>query len=235
MKHNQPSLPLLARLRRRRRERGAAVFVVVMVITLLLGIGVLAARSASLGTAASGNERQMTQTHYMSEYAMLLVVANLASTSGGVNSKAASYIHMAKDPTSGDWGKCIGQTNQAIPAANLPRPTCYRMASTETEAEMAPADHVVNPYGLGSPTIEGFFWVEITDVSGPAALQPGAQAQTAVAQNNGLVIYDVTATTIGQVRTKSLVPQVPGAPLDTTQIGNQSTELSRGFLRVGPI
>ena len=234
MKHNQPSPPLLARSRRRRRERGAAVFVVVMVITLLLGIGVLAARSASLGTAASGNERQMTQTHYMTEYAMLLAVANLSPAPNGVNSKVASYIKHAADPQFGDYGLCMAQKNQVVPAANLPRPTCYRMAYTETEAEMAPADHVLNPYGLGSPTIEGFFWVEITDVSGPAAPQPGMLAN-AGAQNQSTQIYDVTATAIAQIRTKSLLPQPPGAPLDTTQAGNQSSELSRAFLRVGPI
>ena len=227
MKHNQPSLPLLARLRRRRRERGAAVFVVVMVITLLLGIGVLAARSATIGTAASGNERQMTQTHYMSEYAMLLAVAKLSPDPTG-QSSPSSYITHASDPGFGDYGLCMAQKNAVVPAVNLPRPTCYRLSYTEIDAQMAPADHVVNPYGLGSPTIEGFFWVELTDVSGPAAPQAGMLAN-AGAQNPQF--YDVTATAIAQVRTKN----TGGGALDPSASGTQSSELSRAFLRVGPI
>ncbi len=219
------SLSLLLRLRRRRRERGAAVFVVVMVITLLLGIGVLAARSATLATAASGNERQMTQTHYMTEYAMLLAVAKLSPDPTG-QSSPSSYITHAADPSFGDFGQCMAQ-------ATLTRPTCYRLSYNEIETQMAPSNHVLNPYGLGSPTIEGFFWVELTDVSGPAASPPGMLAN---AGSQSPQFYDVTATAIAQVRTKAnpaLTPQVSG--LETTQAGTQSTELSRAFLRVGPI
>jgi len=43
--------------------------------------------------------------------------------------------------------------------------------------------------------------------------------------------YDVTATAIAQVRTKN----TGGAALDPSAAGTQSTELSRAFLRVGPI
>ena len=227
MKHNQPSLPLLVHLRRRRRQRGAAVFVVVMVITLLLGIGVLAARSATLGTAASGNERQMTQTHYMTEYAMLLAVAKLSPDPTG-QSSPSSYITHASDPGFGDYGLCMAQKNQVVPAANLTRPTCYRLSYDEIDKQMAPADHVLNPYGLGSPTIEGYFWVELTDVSGPAAPQAGMLANAGAQSPQ---FYDVTATAIAQIRTKN----TGGGTLDPSASGTQSTELSRAFLRVGPI
>jgi Tfp pilus assembly protein PilX len=227
MKHNQAPLPLLVRLRRRRRERGAAVFVVVMVITLLLGIGVLAARSATLGTAASGNERQMTQTHYMTEYAMLLAVAKLSPDPTG-QSSPSSYITHASDPSFGDYGLCMAQKNAAVPAANLLRPTCYRLSYDEIETQMAPGEHVVTPYGLGSPTIEGYFWIELTDVSGPAAPQAGMLANAGAQSPQ---FYDVTATAIAQVRTKN----TGGGSLDPSAAGTQSTELSRAFLRVGPI
>lgn len=220
------SRPLLLRLRRRRRERGAAVFVVVMVITLLLGIGVLAARSATLGTAASGHERQMTQTHYMTEYAMLLAVAKLTPDKSGKNSPE-SYIKIATDQSSGNVGKCMAQST-------LARPTCYPLGYEEIQKEFTPAGYsIVNPYGLGSPTIEGFFWVELTDMSSVAPAPPGHDANPP--KGAGVKFYDVTATAIAQVRTKSLVPQAPGSPLDATQVGTQSTELSRAFLRVGPI
>lgn len=224
----KPTLPLLLRLRRRRRERGAAVFVVVMVITLLLGIGVLAARSATIGTTASGNERQMTQTHYMAEYAMLLAVAKLSPDPTG-QSSPSSYITHASDSTFGDYGLCMAQKNAAVPAANLPRPTCYRMGFNEIETQMSPGgQHVLNPYGLGSPSIEGYFWVELTDVSGPAAPQAGMLANAGAQSPQ---FYDVTATAIAQVRTKN----TGGAALDPSATGTQSTELSRAYLRVGPI
>jgi hypothetical protein len=222
---NKAHAPLRFR-RRRSRERGAAVFVVVMVITLLLGIGVLAARSATLATAASGNERQMTQTHYMTEYAMLLAVAKLSPDPTG-QSSPSSYITHASDPTFGDFGQCMAQST-------LTRPTCYRLSYDEIKTQLAPKGYsVINPYGLGSPTIEGYFWVELTDVSGPAASPPGMLAN---AGSQSPQFYDVTATAIAQVRTRTnpaLPPQVGG--LETTQAGTQSTELSRAFLRVGPI
>lgn len=225
MKQPHSSNPLVLRLRRRRRERGAAVFVVVMVITLLLGIGVLAARSATLSTAASGNERQMTQTHYMTEYAMLLAVAKLTPDPSGQNSPS-SYISHASDPLFGDYGLCMAQK---IPTAPLMRPTCYRLSYDEIQTPMATNGHtIVTPYGLGSPTIEGYFWIELTDVSGPAASPPGMLAN---AGSQSPQFYDVTATSIAQVRTKNTLP----AALDTTASGTQSSEMSRAFLRVGPI
>lgn len=219
------SKTLLLRLRRRRRERGAAVFVVVMVITLLLGIGVLAARSATLGTAASGNERQMTQTHYLTEYAMLLAVAKLSPDPNG-QSSPSSYINHASDPSFGDYGLCMAQK---LPVAPLARPTCYRLSYDEIQAPMLTnGQSIVTPYGLGSPTIEGYFWIELSDISGPAA-PPAGMLANAGAQSPQF--YDVTATAIAQIRTKLINTGI----LDATAAGTQSTEMSRAFLRVGPI
>jgi Tfp pilus assembly protein PilX len=228
MNQRKPAPLLLVRLRRRRRERGAAVFVVVMVITLLLGIGVLAARSASLGTAASGNERQMTQTHYMAEYAMMLAAAQLSPDPSGQISPS-SIVTTASNPQFGDYGKCMGQTNVAVPAASLLRPSCYKVTIDMVEAQLAAGgDHVLSPYSLGSPTIEGYFWIELTDMSAPAAPQAGMAANAGA---GALQIYDVTATAIAQVRTKN----TGGNALDPSAAGSQSTELTRAFFRVGPI
>src|ERR1700720_2843853 len=68
-----------ARRSTRASERGAAVFVVLLVIVMLTGIGVFATRAAALATQASGFERQMTQTHYLTEYAVLVTAAELSS------------------------------------------------------------------------------------------------------------------------------------------------------------
>jgi hypothetical protein len=70
------------RVARRARERGAAVFIVVLVLAMLTAIGVFAAGSASLSTTASGYERQMTQTRYLTEYALSLVLADLEAAGG---------------------------------------------------------------------------------------------------------------------------------------------------------
>ncbi len=72
----------IARARRRSRERGAAVFIVVLVITMLTAIGLFAAHAATLSTIASGHERRMTQTHYLTEYAMLLAIAEIERQGG---------------------------------------------------------------------------------------------------------------------------------------------------------
>lgn len=62
---------------RRAGERGAAVFIVVLVLAMLTGIGLFAARSAVLSTTATGHARQMTQAHYLAEYATNFVLADL--------------------------------------------------------------------------------------------------------------------------------------------------------------
>jgi hypothetical protein len=155
---------------------------------------------------------------------MLLAVAKLSPDPTG-QSSPSSYITHASDPSFADFGRCMAQTGPFPPA----KPTCYRLSYDEIQTQMwAQGYNVVNPYGLGSPTIEGYFWVELTDVSGPAASPAGMLAN---AGSQSPQFYDVTATSIAQVRTKN----TGGGSLDTTAAGTQSTELSRAFLRVGPI
>src|SRR5688572_24601151 len=74
----RPASRAHATLRRRasrRGERGAAVFIVVMAVVLLTGIGVFAVRTASMVDVAAGYDRQMTQTHHLSELAGRTVAA----------------------------------------------------------------------------------------------------------------------------------------------------------------
>jgi hypothetical protein len=161
----------------------------------------------------------MTQTHYMTEYAMLLAVAQVAPD-------PQNYITRATDPSFPDYGMCM---SQKIPTAPLVRPSCYRLGYNEVQAPLALNGHaILTPYSLGSPTIEGSFWVELTDVSNGAISPPGMLANPG-AQNPQF--YDITATSIAQVRTRNTLP----GGLDATAAGSQSTEMSRAFLRVGPI
>src|SRR5262249_10831833 len=84
---------LSRRSRRRARSRGAALFIVVLVVTLLLGIGAFAARSALLANTSSGFDRQMTQSRYVSEYALMIAVAKLS------NGNAQVYLGKATNAT----------------------------------------------------------------------------------------------------------------------------------------
>jgi hypothetical protein len=175
--HAAPHARCLARRARRGRERGAAVFVVVLLITMLLGIGIFAARSASLSTATSGHERQMTQAQYLAEYGVLLSYAEL-------NTKALK-----------DWRKqafapqstCFGQDS-------LKLRRCVKYCSFKGAQEtlgregQAPLDLL----GLGSTQIEGSFCVELTDWTPTPIPQPGS-GQT-------LTSYSVTATSVAVVR-----------------------------------
>jgi hypothetical protein len=67
----------LRRARRRRGERGATMFLVTLVMALLTGMGIFAARAASMTEAASGYDRLNEQTHYMLQHGVALVVGEL--------------------------------------------------------------------------------------------------------------------------------------------------------------
>ena len=78
--------------RDRASERGAAIFIVVAVLTLLSAIGIFAARAATLAEQASGYDRQNTQNHYVSEYALMAAATEL----GGP--RAGRYVRLLMPP-----------------------------------------------------------------------------------------------------------------------------------------
>jgi hypothetical protein len=181
--HASPPLPCHARRARRGRERGAAVFVVVLLMTMLLGIGFFAAHSASLATATSGHQRQMTQAQYLAEYGLLMSYAEL-------NTKALKdWRNQAYNPQS----TCFGQ-------ADLKLRRCVKYCSfngaqaTLGLAGQAPLDTL----SLGSPGIQGSFCVELTDWIPTSIPQPGT--------GQNLTSYSVTATSIAVVRGAALDP-----------------------------
>lgn len=57
----------------RRLERGASIFIVMLVTVLLTGLGIFAARAATMTSQASGYARQYTQTAYAGEVPALLM------------------------------------------------------------------------------------------------------------------------------------------------------------------
>jgi hypothetical protein len=190
----------LALRARRKRERGAAIFVVVLLITMLFGIGLFAARSASLSTAASGHERQMTQAQYLAEYGILMSKTRMDR--GELNPKLLGV----------NIPRCHGQ-------ADIPLSRCivYR-SSTEAERLAEQGQPLLDASGFGSPHITGDFQVELTDWTLSASPSPG----TSVDQKH----YRVTVTSIGRVYSK---PQDPANPSDTTG-WSSSTQMSRAYM-----
>src|SRR5690606_37115461 len=98
----------------RRNERGAAVFVVVLVIALLTGLGLFAVRSATTAIAASAYNRQLNQTHYVADMAVVATVAM-----GGDNPDAVKQLMMRGPDTSGGDTKCAGYDQQLTPTCML--------------------------------------------------------------------------------------------------------------------
>jgi hypothetical protein len=188
-------------LRRRSRERGAAVFIVVMVIALLTGIGIFAARSASLVDTAAGYERQMLQTEYVAQYGTLATAAELGSGS------AKAYV----DQMSTGQDDCRA-VSKLKPAADGAKPPCYKLFMSELSARVNqnPAstvstlfdppqkeDDVTIPGSLGSAQLDGNFVIEMTD---PGPVERPIPGESAGGSPRFLNYLKVTLSGYGQVR-----------------------------------
>jgi hypothetical protein len=144
-----------ARPGRRAGERGATVFIVVLVLTMLTAIGVFAAGAATLSTVASGHQRQMTQTRYLTEYAASLVLADLAKAGGLTESDAAKL-----QATQGGYAPaCSSRTNYCF--AYMPS----RLEDQAMQDIVVPSAPGVpgTPGSLGLADIDWKFKVELVD------------------------------------------------------------------------
>jgi hypothetical protein len=214
------------KLRRRRAQRGAAVFMVVMMITMLMGIGLFAARSATLSTAASGFERQMTQTHYVTQYGILSTAAELSS------SRRAAYI---KQMSASPDAAC----SSGVLAAKVSNYTCYRFGYADLQQMMqvgnagqtfiVPANtSAKTPGSLGVADLEADWLVEMSDLAPATPPVPGMDLTSAGAANIRYMVVTLTAT--GQVR-----PRSSGATATLPSAITASIETTRAHLVVGPM
>jgi hypothetical protein len=208
--------------RGRAGERGAAVFVVVLVITMLTTIGLFAARSASLSTAASGHSRQMTQTNYMTEYAMLSALSELSTE------RREGYIKsMTRDDFKDDCATLVSQ--------GVSNHTCYTFSYSALEGVLGMP--IVNPKtalvhgSLGPGDVEPDFVIEMTDLGPSLRPIPGMDLTSAGAAK--LSYMEVTVTAIGQVRPTP----TNGDPNTVDQVSAISASIaaSRAHLIVGPL
>lgn len=201
-----------ARGRRRRYgradERGAAIFVVVLVITMLTAIGVYAARSASLSTSASGHARQMTQTHYLTEYAMVLGLSALSVDLGPIVKR------MQEQPDMGCYA-----------AATAVGAKCIRLYPPTLEARLTPngtliaAPSASEPGSLGRTTLDPAFAVELSDGTFTSPAQGYDRSPNSSAPFR---FFTITVTGTGQIRTQGSTSWA-------------STESARAHITVGPI
>lgn len=214
-----PRAQIHIRALRHRRERGAAVFVVVLIITLLSALGLFALRSSSTAVAASGYNRQLGQTHAITNYAIASTVAVIAQNPQGF------YQELLKGPGAGD-ATCVGY-------ANIQNPACVMMAEPDF------ANTAVNPFidQVGrTPVTTGIRPLEAdmaVEVSHPRTLRPVAGQEVAggTEARVGYTYKLVTVSATGLVRPAQPTP----GTWDQTSAGAASVELSRAHVVMGPI
>ncbi|MEM1030199.1 MAG: hypothetical protein AAGN82_07615, partial [Myxococcota bacterium] len=210
--------------RRRRRGRGAAVFVVVLVITLLSALGLFALRSSSTAVAASGFNRQLGQTHAITNYAVAATVAVIGQNPQGFYEQ----LQLGPDVAAGD-ATCMGYTN-------LQNPRCLLLgepdfALTADNPFIAEIGRTM-PSGTNSTSLplEADMAVE---VSHPRTLRPVAGQEVAggTEARVGYTYKLVTVSATGLIRPGQTVP----GTWDQASAGAASVELSRAHVVMGPI
>jgi hypothetical protein len=107
--HDAPLAGAKRRALRRRSASGGTMFVVSMTLAVLSTIGVWALQNAALEVRMAGFERQSSQTHYLSQYALLATTQDVAANALG--------------PKIVQWAACganVGATNFHAACLSLP-------------------------------------------------------------------------------------------------------------------
>ena len=217
-----------------------AVMVVIMVIMVLSGLGILATRAASLTASAAGSMRQMSQTHYITDYAMQAAFAELSSD------RQPAYVQlMSNTSTQNNAGATECQS-----LLNVPYRTCLKLTKADLERvlriALPNATYLMNKAKNGGYSSLGVadnianFAVEITDLM--PVPSPVAGADVAGSGGAAMSFYMVTLTATGMV-----MPNPSPNSLDDQNAftGNQLTdrasaivasqELARAHVVVGPL
>jgi hypothetical protein len=225
-----PSLSLAKhRTSRRRNEAGAVMFIVAMTTAVLASVGMYALAAASNEVRTSGNERQNTQTHYLSEYGVLGVTHEM------VSSKAQFYLGLmmtSPDGVGSSNAPCMSlpgiNPNTAAPVTRA----CRRMGSAELGqawsgtitvpyAGTSPYQAGLTPGTFGPIPMSGDFFVELTE-----PLQ--AQAPARYATDLHFCFISMTATSNGITQ-----PVIVGQP--TGVYATEGIEVQRARIIAGPV
>jgi hypothetical protein len=183
------------RRRGRAQERGAALFVIVLVVAMVTTVGVFAAGSASVATQTSGHMRQYSQTHYVTEYAMLGAMAELSTN------RREAYIKTMTQPkmVNGDRTQCEDKPD----LTKVTNATCYRFGYEDLEiafvnqsatAKFMNEGDIETPGGLGHGKLVSDFVMEMTDLAPASPPVAGSDLTSAGAANVQYMAVTLTAT-----------------------------------------
>lgn len=183
-----------------RSQRGAAVFIVVLMMTLLTALGIFAVRSASLADVAAGYDREGVQASLVAQYGLTATTAFI-----GAKNLSTTVVQTMSLPLPFKQPKC--ETNPGLPG-----PPCYQIRqaqdiqadvmTTSNEFLFAPSNTSVPvPNGTSSlnvnETTDAAFAVELTEV---------APTGVPLSGDNTLRQYQVTVTSMAQVRSVGACP-----------------------------
>jgi hypothetical protein len=211
---------------KRASQRGAAVFVVVLVITLLSALGLFALRSATLTNLSAGYSRQMTQTHYMTEYSLTLMAGELG---GPARQNYADEMWSGRHS-----GECTG-------GASLNNSTCFPVYYPDLENRiksynsanrlLVPTTGTTynpTPGSLGPSPLEGDLRIELADLH---EAMPPIEGMDLTGHSASPRYFSVTVSATGQVRPQTADPtQCTAAAWAAAGL-----ESSRAHLVFGPL
>lgn len=214
----------------KRGERGAAVFVVVLVVMLLTSLGLFAVKSATISNRASGYNRQLTQTHYVADLAVVTTLADLNST-----------LHDAHDilenrPPTGSQTKCeaMGADTDGDMTPDQQHPKCMLLSYADLNLVTGsplfrPPVVNVTHGSLGKGNLSPNVWVEITDpydTAPPAGYQLAGGAEDTQQQVFSIVTVSVTGLT---------QPQAAWGTFTDASGTSAGFERQRARVRMGPV
>jgi hypothetical protein len=202
------------------------MFIVAMTTAVLASVGIYALAAASNEVRTSGNERQNTQTHYLSEYGVLGITHEM------VSGKAQFYLGLMMSAPDNPCVALPGVPSTAAPVTKA----CRRLGSAELGAPWTGTSITV-PYGNGTTTpayssgiapgsfgpipMSGDFFVELTE-----PLQ--AQAPPRYSTDLHFCFIEMTATSSGITQ-----PIIAGQA--TGQYANEGIEVQRARIIAGPV
>lgn len=199
------------------------MFVVVLVVTLLTALGVFAVRSSALANRASGYNRQLSQVHFVTDFAVNQAVADV-----GVNPEAAKQQMMAGADVAAGHVKCA--VHDAL-VSNSIQPTCWQRSYDDLEQQVsATGENLLRADSLGSSAVDADMKVELTDLHPALPVKGNEIAGGADANNQQMFVY-VTITASGLVRPKQAVANT----WDTASATAAGQELSRAHIFMGPV
>jgi hypothetical protein len=217
------------RAARRRSEAGAAMFIVSMTIAVLASVGVYALAAAANEVKTSGNERQGTQTHYLSEYGII-------GTTHAVYATQAQYVlGLTMNAKSMDTS-CVslpGVTSGLDPmttacrrlgASELTTISPSAWATTPTVSYSGgsiPLSKTATPGSLGPTPMLADFFVELTTPT---------QGHRVPRYGDAYCFIQLTVTSSGITQ-----PIVAGTGGVTAQFGSEGLEVARARILAGPI